>query len=127
MVSASVARATDGAAPNKAAKLLGLKIVPRIEKPETKKPPTKKRIKINFNRCSSLAFLSEVYEHRIKNQVQTVSGIWSGASSIQWIPEGEHPPHHIRREMETRNKGGKVGHKGSDGELRGLAARLYDG
>src|ERR1700685_1237537 len=77
MVSASVARATDGAAPNRAAKLLGLKIVPRIEKPETKKPPTKKRIRINFNRCSSLAFLSEVYEHRIKNQVQTVSGIWS--------------------------------------------------
>jgi hypothetical protein len=48
MVSASVARATDGAAPKRAAKLLGLKTVPRIEKVETKKPPTKKRIRITL-------------------------------------------------------------------------------
>src|ERR1700735_3712083 len=70
MVSASVARATDGAAPNRAAKLLGLKIVPRIEKPETKKPPTKKRISTNFSKQSSLASCPEVYEFRVRNQMQ---------------------------------------------------------
>jgi hypothetical protein len=58
--------------------------------------------------------LSKVYEYRITNQLQTVSGIWSGASRIQGILKAASI---LRREMETRNEGGKVGHTGSDGEL----------
>src|ERR1700678_3629644 len=43
MVRARVARATDGAAPKRPAKLLGLKTVPSTAKAETKSPPTRKR------------------------------------------------------------------------------------
>jgi hypothetical protein len=42
MVSSKVARATDGAALNRPAKLLGLKISPKKAKSETERPPYQK-------------------------------------------------------------------------------------
>jgi hypothetical protein len=66
-----VARAIDGAAPKSPAKLLGLKIVPRIEKADTKRPPTKRRIKIIFNTNEfSLEIPSGCNEYTVTKQLQ---------------------------------------------------------
>jgi hypothetical protein len=46
--SAKVASATEGAAPNKPAKLFGLKRSPSSENVETDIPPIKKRMRISF-------------------------------------------------------------------------------
>lgn len=46
-VSASVARATEGAAPNNPAKLFGLNKSPRRAKNETVKPPIRNRMRIS--------------------------------------------------------------------------------
>ena len=48
IVKPSVARATDGAAPNNPAKLFGFRIFPKVANTETKSPPTKNRNKSDF-------------------------------------------------------------------------------
>jgi len=44
-VSTRDARATEGAAPNKPAKLFGFRMVPKVENAETNSPPIRKRIR----------------------------------------------------------------------------------
>jgi hypothetical protein len=48
MVKVSVAKATEGAAPNKPAKLLGLRTSPVKANRDTTVPPTRKRMKISL-------------------------------------------------------------------------------
>jgi hypothetical protein len=49
IVSASVARATDGAAPNNPAKLVGLKSPPTVAKSDTINPPIRNRASASVN------------------------------------------------------------------------------
>src|SRR5277367_6279866 len=54
IVSPNVANATEGAAPNSPAKLLGFNISPKTENSATTIPPTKKRKNISFNGSTRL-------------------------------------------------------------------------
>ena len=60
IVKPSVAKATDGAAPNSPAKLLGLRVFPKVANAETKRPPTKNRNKSDL-RIRDLPILTRAF------------------------------------------------------------------